>query len=106
MSNVYCKFDHNYAYLRNAPPAVPGECRGPHPILLMVGDRVWMLNDYHLVGIEGVLHVGDGTSNGFDEDGQCIVSIPAAWCTFMDEAVAESVSRCIEEDQKLLSYAR
>lgn len=56
---------------------------------------------------EGVVQVSDGRSAGFDETGNCIYSVPVEWIArYLDEVEAEQIERCIDADQRLLSYAQ
>jgi len=80
--------------------------QGTFPIILQVGDRVWIAGSYSHEGHEEVLRVGDGTNNGYDQDGNCVLSIPAAWCRYYDEHEAECIERAADADARLLAYAR
>ena len=80
--------------------------RGPHQIVLHVGTHVWIANSYAGEGHPEVKRVGDGRSNGYDEQGCCVLSVPAAWCTYYNHQEAESIERCMAIDNDLLAYAR
>ncbi len=75
-------------------------------IVLDTGDHVWIQSNYHWDGLDPeILRVGDARSNGYDGNGNCVHSVPAAWCTFWDADEAESIEQAYEADQQLLSYA-
>ena len=77
----------------------------PLAILHAPGDKVWLQITYADELQPTWLKVGDGSNNGYDEDGCCIISIPQSECSFMDDEEAESVMACIDADERLLSYA-
>lgn len=80
---------------------------GTFEIVLHTGNRVWVGGSYaHDLADGQVIQVGDGTSKGFDENGYCILSVPAEWCEYFTAEEAESIERMIDADAELLSYAR
>ncbi len=80
---------------------------GPHEITLITNERVWFKGDYHFLGLyEELRAVTDGSSKSLGEDGECILSVPRSWCKFYTDEEAESIARCMDADQDLLSYAR
>lgn len=105
-STVYNKYQHTHVLI-NVPA---GFCRDgfnqPMAIVLHTGKHVWVEGCYAMKHHPDIKQVGDGRDNAFDEDGNCILSVPESWCWFMDEAEAESVMHCIEADQRLLGYAQ
>jgi hypothetical protein len=79
--------------------------RGVRGIILHTTERVWVDGCYSdLIG-KPIIQVGDGTSNGFDETGNCILSIPANTCNYWTTEEAQNIEECIEADALLLSYA-
>lgn len=69
------------------------------------GKHVWVAGCYAMKHHPDIRQVGDSRDNAFDEDGNCILSVPADWCWFMDETEAECITHCIDADQRLLAYA-
>jgi hypothetical protein len=68
-----------------------GAFRGPCAIVHHTGDRVWVPATF-LDKDTAAIRVGDGTSSGFDRDGNCIVSISTKLVTgylTMEEAERE-----------------
>lgn len=78
----------------------------PQPLIHDTGDRVWVGCDYSEDLPDGVVQVGDGLNNGYDVQGNKIISVPVEWCTFISEEEAESILQCRDADEQLLNYAR
>jgi hypothetical protein len=78
----------------------------PVRVILDVSDRVWVSGSYADELPTGAVQVGDGLTNGYDFHGERIISVPAEWCTFIDEETAYTIDMCMHEDEKLLMYAR
>ena len=79
---------------------------GPVPVTHDTGDRIWVLASYADNLPVGVVMVGDGLNNGYDVNGSKLVSVPASWCSFIDDDKAASIRACIEADRQLRSYAQ
>ena len=79
---------------------------GPVQVVHDTGDRVWGGATYADELPDEVVQVGDGLNNGYDYNGNKIVSVPAEWCTFMDDEEAHNIALLIQADEQLLSYAR
>lgn len=79
---------------------------GLFEIVLDTEQYVWIKATYAEETPKGVVHVGDGRTNGYGMGGARILSVPAEWCKFYDAEEAESIQRCMEADARLLSYAR
>ena len=79
----------------------------PCLIALHTGDRIWVDANYAMVGIHpDILQVGDG-HKGFDEVGNCIISIPASWAKiYLTVEEAEAAFMMIEIDAQLMAFAR
>ena len=115
-SKVYNPYEHTTVMVDHPKCGVSRELgklhwvdeawRGPMGILLHVGNRVWVAGSYSHEGHPEVLRVGDGRNNGYDEVGNCILSIPAEWCSYLTCSEAESVEQMIYADDELLAYAR
>lgn len=72
----------------------------PVPVVLVPdkGNRVWVLVTYADVLPSGTVMVGDTLTNGHDQDGTCIASIPAdAVGEFLTQDEAECHLVIIEE---------
>jgi hypothetical protein len=80
---------------------------GPQRIVIHAGERVWIEGCYSMEGHPEVVRIGDGLTNGYDEQGNCLLSVPAAWCVaFYTDKEAEDVMLCMDADERLLGYAR
>ena len=106
MSKTYSKFEHTHVMIRH--PDNPDRWNMPHAIILHTGAHVWIAGDYSMKGHAAVLQVGIGgpTSTAYDEDGNCVLAVPAGWCTFYSPEEADGIAQCIDADERLLSYAR
>lgn len=79
---------------------------GPHAIVHHTGNFVWIALDHNFVDVFAEIKmVSDGREYGFSAEGNCILSVPASWCQYLDEAEAMDISMCMDADAKLLSYA-
>lgn len=108
MSKEYVKQVHTHValckpllHLRDAPIA---------SILMHFGEWVWIhahYGDVHGEMPEGVSMVRDRDNNGYDEDGNCVLSVPTSYVIeyYTDEEY-EDIGRMIDADQRLLRYAR
>jgi len=80
--------------------------RGPCGVLLVTDDAVWIYGDYCDLVFEFVEPVTRNGEPALDVEGNCIIAVPRkyvkAWLT-EDEAV--TVWRCMDESDRLLSYA-
>lgn len=74
-------------------------------IALDVGPHVWVHASYADTLPEGAVQVGDGRSPGYSQDGQRIVSVPAAWCTFYTDEEANAIEQLEHADRKMGVYA-
>lgn len=107
MTKTYNKHEHAFVMLEH-PTAKRGEgWDQPFEIVLYSAGRVWVPGSYAHERHHDMIQVGDGLSNGFDADGNCIYSVPVSWVTdWYTPAEAEAICMCMDEDEKLLSYAR
>ena len=110
MATEYNKYAHTHVTINHIKAAKDDSwCNeaweGTHEIILHTGDRVWVLGCYMHLGHSDVIQVVDGQNKGFDEDGNCILSVPAAWCKYYSYKEAEDIEQCIYADAQLLSYA-
>lgn len=105
MAKTYDKYTHTHATFR-----VGGDGRQtpPLPIVLYCGGFVFLAADYGLeyAPDKEVVRVGDGRCRGYDDDGNCVLSVPAGRCAFWTDEEAECIERSTEADELLLSYAR
>ena len=110
MATKYDPHIHTHATI-NPPKRLDSEYaddlfRMPEEIILHTGERVWIPACYMTLGTHpDIIQVGDG-HKGFDQDGNCVVSIPASWCRYYTPEEAENIVQCIDADDRLLSYAR
>lgn len=75
-------------------------------IVLHTGDRVWIAASY-LDTIKGAVQVSDGLTNGYDQDGQRILSVPeTAVLRYLDNEEYDQICQARDADERLLSYAR
>lgn len=108
MSKVYDKNEHFFVIV-NHPRALPigdrlavilDAWRGPFEIVLHLGQRVLVVGCYSHEGHHDVHRISD-----YDEDGNCVIAVPASWCEFYSCGEAQAIEMCIQEDDRLLSYA-
>lgn len=98
MATEYDKYKHTHVMVKHPRPCDCLEAwESPMPILLVCGGRVWVSASYCHLSHPEVVQVGDCRTNGYDDDGNCIVSIPAAWCTYYEDKEAERATpiRCV-----------
>jgi hypothetical protein len=104
MAKEYSRYDHTHVTV-NHPTAKRGEgWDGAHGIILHTGTRVWVHASYAHERTPEIKQVGDGENTGFDQDGNCILSVPASWCSYYTVEEAEQIERLIDADEELLSY--
>lgn len=106
---IYNGMDHTWCLVKHPAGAEWNSdgWEGPQRIILHVGSQVWIEGSYSQEGHPDIERVRDGKSNGYDEHGSCILSIPAEWVTaYYNDEEAESVMRCIDANERLLGYAR
>ncbi len=103
MAKVYNQYEHTFVCVSHPNHSDGWEV---HEIVLHTGSRVWIGGCYSMENHPEVKRVGDGTDNGYDDFGNCILSVPADWCSFYTCEEADQIMACIDADEKLLSYAR
>jgi hypothetical protein len=67
-------------------------------ILLHTGDRVWVQASQSEIGADRI-QLSDGISNGFDRDGNCIISVPASVCLYFTQAEADAAAEMAAVDK-------
>jgi hypothetical protein len=107
MATEYSKMFHTYVTLKGDGD----EYDGTFQIINVVGKgdniRVWIGADYHLMDAPGFIVVGDGLTNGLDEDGECVISVSAnAIAGFWTDEEGESIEQARQVDEFLLACAR
>jgi hypothetical protein len=112
-SDSYCIFTSTHALLTfDACGDDPNlQMIGAMPIVLYVphkvkGDRVFVVLSCWYRMPEGSLPVGDGETDGLNEHGDRLWSIPARHCRFLTDEEAESYEAMRAADEQLLIYAR
>jgi len=98
MSTTYDSREHSHL----THPDLEGGCC---PIIHAPGDRVWVLGCYADEMQPTWVRVGDTFSDGFDSDGDCLISIPRVECRFHTEDEATQIMAMRDADFELLSYA-
>jgi hypothetical protein len=101
MSKVYDFQVHSYVAVQDSeayPFLILLYCESPN------GDRVWIPGSWD-DEIEGAVQVGDGLTNGYDQQGCRILSVPVALCKFYSEDEARDIIACMDADETLLAYA-
>jgi hypothetical protein len=75
-----------------------------HPVamVLHLGSRVWVIATYS-DELSDSIQVGDGVTDGHDEDGNRILSIPAENCRYMTAAEAEMLVELTALDDAMLA---
>lgn len=111
-SFVTLKVPHGVEPLQNANHRyrtaldIDGPLYGPHGILFVSDDRVWFYSNFDLVGFyEELRQVREGNTRSMGDGGECIISAPASWCKFYDEAEASVIAECLEIDTDILTQA-
>lgn len=106
MSKTYSKYEHTHVTVDH-PDRADGWGH-PQPIVLHTGAHVWIAGCYPMQGHPEVLQVGIGgpISTAYDEDGNCILAVPTAWCRYWTPEEAENIEYMQDADERLLSYAR
>jgi hypothetical protein len=93
---TYAKGFHTHVWV-NIPEKDSNRWNHPLPIVLHTGNRVWVAGNYAMKIHPSIVQVGDCLSNGFDEHGNCILSVPEEWCWFMDEREVADFTRKLVE---------
>jgi hypothetical protein len=102
-SKQYVKQVHTHASFSG----VFEDHKWPIDIVLHVGTHVWVSASYADETPAGVVRVGDSRSNGYDEDGNCILSVPVEMVKeYFDEEEVSDIVQAVFADEKLLTYAR
>lgn len=103
MLRAYSKFEHTAVVVAHPTMTEPWE--GPFDIVLHTGEHVWVPASYSHEGHPEVLRVGIGGSVAadHDEDGNCILAVPAAWCNFLTPEEAEACARVADAEAKAYS---
>ena len=78
----------------------------PLVIVLHTGDRVWVHGSHDMVGSPNVVIVNDGVGPVYDQDGFCILSVPAEGCKYYDPDEAGTIYQVMEADDQMRFYAR
>jgi hypothetical protein len=75
-----------------------------HPVamVLHLGSRVWIIATYS-DELSDSIQVGDGVTDGCDEDGNRILSIPAEHCRYMTAVEAEMLVELLALDDAMLA---
>lgn len=108
MAKEYNKYEHTHVTF-NIPGKAQGECSwdGTFEIVLFTGKFVWVSGSYAHHIYPGIEQVGDGRSNGYDVDGNCVLSVPVELVHgYWTAEEAEHIERALEADDRLLNYAR
>jgi hypothetical protein len=95
MSKVYNSSIHTHARVN-----IMGDgWSGLQEIVLHTGYRVWVKGSYSYRGHPDIIRIGDGLSNGFDESGNCLFSVPASLCDEYFDCVAEALKDAEQHEQ-------
>lgn len=80
---------------------------GPCELVLDLYDKVW-IKIYVMEDLpDEVVKITEGKGDCVDQyTHDCVVSLPASWCSFHDIDEAESIHNLMAIDQQLLSYAQ
>ena len=108
MATKYDKYEHTHVTINHPHGRVAQRegWDGTHEIVLHTGEFVWVAGNYAHAPHPDIRQVGDTRNNGYDEDGNCVLSVPASWCKFYTPEEANCIEECIHADEQLLSYAR
>lgn len=71
----------------------------PLSIVQDCGKRVWLRGDHHHLGLStSQIAQVECKGDKFDRDGNCVISVPEEWCTFLTEDEAAGYF-CDEEGE-------
>lgn len=112
MSKTYCLCaGHEFVSVKGTrsdtgePLARPAPVAVPYEIVLYCGSHVFIAATY-ADEIENAVQVGDGRCKSFDEQGNCILSVPAEQCTdFWTAEEYGNILAMMDADEQLLRYA-
>ena len=93
MASTYDRGVHDYAPI-NYPNK---EFRALSLIVLKTKSHTWVRGSYMFLPDEEIKQVGDGRSNGYDHQGDCILSVPDSYCTFLTEEEAEQANKTLDQ---------
>jgi hypothetical protein len=82
---------------------------GPMQIVLHTGKYVWIAAFYshESTAYPEIKRVGDCRDAGYDQDGNCVLSIPVEWVDeYYTNEEADEIAAAMCADAELLSYAR
>lgn len=100
MTKTFCKFDHTAVVVDH--PDKADDWDGSFDIVLRTATHVWVCATHSHLGHPEVLQVGIGgpSSTAYDEDGNCVLAVPIAWCTYLtpDEAEGMELARNAMEE--------
>lgn len=110
MAKVYDGHQHTHVFVTH--PKSKGEddrwmddgWHNTFPIIMHTGEFVWVPGSYAHEGHPLIKRIGDGRNKGYDEYGNCILSVPAEWCSYYTEKEAGHIEACIDADDRLLGY--
>jgi hypothetical protein len=71
---------------------------GAFEIVHHTREYVWVLLNYCAEGHSEVKRVGDARNNGYDEYGNCVLSVPVAWCRYLSSDDAEAMARELDPE--------
>jgi hypothetical protein len=105
MSDTFNDMEHTFVTVKH-PTAKRGEgWDGPFDIILHTGERVWIHGSYSHELTPEILQVGDGTPHAYDRQGNCVFSVPAAWCKYYTGLEAEDIMQAMDDDDTLMGHA-
>jgi hypothetical protein len=112
-NKVYDGHVHTHVYVNHPKSGDTNDTQWPtdgwhstFQIILHTGEYVWVAAGYAHEGHPEIKIVKDGRGEFYDEHGNCILSVPAAWCSYYTEEEADGIEQCIAADERLLGYAR
>jgi hypothetical protein len=100
MSTTYDKHVHSHVM-------VTGLHNYPLSIVLAFKESVWVPGNYGMEFDGKVIHqIEDKAGNSWDEDGDCLLSVPLANCSFLTTTEAEHIEECLAIDEEMRANAR
>jgi hypothetical protein len=113
MSKVYDGHLHTHVYVNHPKSGRTNDTQWPDEawhgtfnITLHTGTYVWVMAGYTHEGHPEIKIVKDGRGEFYDECGNCILSVPAAWCEYYTAEEANAIEEGIAADYRLMGYAR
>jgi hypothetical protein len=99
MSTTYDRHVHSHVMVK-------GLHDFPLPITLVFKESVWVPGDYGMEFDGKLIHqIEDKAGNSWDEEGNCLLSVPLANCRFLTKIEAAHIEECLAIDEEMRANA-